>query len=115
MVSRRIPSMVQHAPSKSSDPGAWMEEAACAGMAFSGDFRKNGDPFFPTSVAPAAAQEAQALCGGCRVKDTCGFYASADKDSLRYGIFGGTTPEERIRVKRRNERSRRASEKEESK
>lgn len=77
-----------------------MDQAACAGW----DFEKNGDPFYPTSSAPAAAQQAQAVCKGCRVQDTCAFYARAEADTFRYGIFAGSTPEDRSRAARKRAR-----------
>lgn len=97
MANRGMRSMVAHAPTKSNDPTSWQDDAACLRW----DFKKNGDPFFPTSTAPAAAQPAQAICGGCRVRQTCKFYANENADTFRYGIYGGTTGEDRIRERRR--------------
>ncbi|WP_313813013.1 WhiB family transcriptional regulator [Glutamicibacter sp.] len=107
MATRGMRSMVAHAPSKASDSAAWQEDAACVRW----DFKKHGDPFFPTSAAPAAAQQAQAICGTCRVRQICGFFAHEDANTFKYGIYGGTTAEDRIRARRRTQQeARRARE-----
>jgi WhiB family transcriptional regulator, redox-sensing transcriptional regulator len=73
------------------------------------------DVFFPVAVGTAASKQvtrALRICDGCSVRQQCLDYAmrSGEKD----GIWGGTTPEERIRTRRaRNRRpARRAWEEE---
>jgi len=67
---------------------AWAEAAACVGM--------KGDPYFPADGdEPTAA--ALRVCDGCPVASNC--LASAllyeAADGLRYGWWGGLSPEER--------------------
>jgi len=64
------------------------------------------DLFFPISSAgPGERQIARAkmICAGCRVRQECLDFALAH-DQL-YGIWGGTTPEDRQRARRRKRRA----------
>jgi WhiB family transcriptional regulator, redox-sensing transcriptional regulator len=66
------------------------------------------DLFFPIAVGGAAVRQvtqAQRICAGCRVRQQCLEFAMQTGET--YGIWGGTTPEERIRVRRRDMRRRR--------
>ena len=63
----------------------------------------NADPdmFFPVAVGTAASKQvslALRICEGCAVRQHCLDFAmrSGEKD----GIWGGTTPEQRIRARR---------------
>lgn len=67
----------------------------------------NADPdlFFPIAVGTAVSKQvsrALRICEGCLVKQQCLDFAvrSGEKD----GIWGGTTPEERIRARRARSR-----------
>ena len=67
----------------------------------------NADPdlFFPVAVGTAVSKQvsrALRLCQGCTVRQYCLDFAmqSGEKD----GIWGGTTPEERIRARRARNR-----------
>jgi WhiB family redox-sensing transcriptional regulator len=67
----------------------------------------NADPdmFFPIAVGTAASKQvsrALRLCQGCTVRQHCLDFAmqSGEKE----GIWGGTTPEERIRARRARNR-----------
>ena len=67
----------------------------------------NADPdmFFPVAVGTAASKQvsqALRLCQGCTVRQHCLDFAmqSGEKE----GIWGGTTPEERIRARRARNR-----------
>jgi WhiB family transcriptional regulator, redox-sensing transcriptional regulator len=53
--------------------------------------------FFPAT--PQEEAEALALCATCPVRAQCLEYALRNKES--HGIWGGTTPEERRRIRRR--------------
>jgi WhiB family transcriptional regulator, redox-sensing transcriptional regulator len=67
------------------------------------------DLFFPVAIGGAASKQvtqAQRICAGCGVRQQCLEFAMRTGET--YGIWGGTTPEERIRVRRRNMRRRRA-------
>jgi len=63
------------------------------------------DLFFPISGgAPSAREEAKALriCARCVVRQRCLDFAVQMGES--YGIWGGTTPGERVRARRRKSR-----------
>jgi len=68
----------------------WREEAACRGM----------DPalFFPGPDEDP--ERALAVCRTCPVRDECLEWAIAAHE--RYGIWGGTTEQERRRLARRS-------------
>lgn len=81
----------------------WREAGACASA--------DPDLFFPISTAgKAAAQIARArrVCAGCRVRRQCLDFALATGEIE--GIWGGTTPDERIRARRKETARRRARE-----
>lgn len=81
--------------------GGWAARGAC----------RDSDPelFFPvTEVGPSAAQlvRAKAVCGRCPVRAEClEFALSSGQD---FGIWGGTTRDERrlIRRRRRGQRQK---------
>ena len=78
------------------------------------DWRKTGaclaadpDLFFPVGADTASAPEASralSLCGHCPVKRQCLDFAIQTGETN--GIWGGTTPEERIHVLRGRNRRR---------
>ncbi|MCL2582846.1 MAG: WhiB family transcriptional regulator [Streptosporangiales bacterium] len=80
----------------------WIEAAACL----------DADPelFFPVAAGEAGerqASRAQRICDHCQVRRECLEYAMSN--SQMHGIWGGTTPEDRIRARRqRADRRRRA-------
>ena len=64
------------------------------------------DLFFPISPAgPGERQIARAktICAGCRVRQECLDFALSHDQT--YGIWGGTTPEDRQRDRRRKRRA----------
>jgi WhiB family transcriptional regulator, redox-sensing transcriptional regulator len=79
---------------------------------FSPDWRADGacrtadpDLFFPIAMGGGASRQiakAQQICAGCPVKQQCLDFAMQTRESA--GIWGGTTPEERIRVLRARHR-----------
>jgi WhiB family transcriptional regulator, redox-sensing transcriptional regulator len=87
-----------------------------SGTALAGDWRAvaaclHADPdlFFPTSPGgPSRAEvaRAKAYCARCPVRRQCLEFAEASGPV--YGIWGGTTLEERQRVRRREQRAARA-------
>ena len=87
--------MIQLAPEKSTDPNAWMDQAACADLAKTWDYRKDGDPFYPVSSAPFAAMEGKKICEGCPVVSICYEHGQSNPNSRQYGTFGGLSQEER--------------------
>jgi len=78
----------------------WREAGAC--------LTADPDLFFPVAVGDAAGQQvsrALRICANCTVKQQCLEFAMRTREPV--GIWGGTTPEERVRVLRaRNRRSR---------
>jgi WhiB family redox-sensing transcriptional regulator len=67
------------------------------------------DLFFPISMTGRALDQiakAKAICAGCRVRAECLEFAQTHDST--YGIWGGTTPEDRQRVRRRERRAARA-------
>ncbi|HEV7887935.1 MAG TPA: WhiB family transcriptional regulator [Acidimicrobiales bacterium] len=82
------------------DVDKWRAESACRDA--------DVNLFFPAGVTgPAEVQilEAKAICAACPVRETC--LAFAIQTNQEYGIWGGTTEDER-RVLRRAWRARRA-------
>ena len=83
-------------------PAGWREAGACASA--------DPDLFFPISAAgKGAAQVARArrVCAGCRVRRQCLDFAIAAGEAE--GIWGGTTPEERLRARRETARRARGT------
>jgi len=64
---------------------------------------KEPDLFFPEDLTPLRKNEAtelaKQLCSSCPVLDLCKSYAITSREN--YGIWGGTTPEERSQIKRK--------------
>jgi WhiB family redox-sensing transcriptional regulator len=80
--------------------GDWQSQGACL----------NADPdvFFPISLAGASATQiraARAICAGCRVRSACTDYAV--EHSEIQGIWGGTTDDERKKLRRSRARAAR--------
>jgi WhiB family transcriptional regulator, redox-sensing transcriptional regulator len=64
------------------------------------------DLFFPisaTGLAEKQIAQAKTICAGCRVSQECLEFAQTH--DLTYGIWGGTTPEDRQRERRRKRRA----------
>lgn len=65
---------------------SWQEHAACEGV--------DVELFYPVTSDPTpATREALRICAGCPVRDTC--LAEAVARGERYGIWGGTLPDQR--------------------
>jgi WhiB family redox-sensing transcriptional regulator len=68
------------------------------------------DLFFPVATGPVAVKQmtmARRICAGCPVRQQCLDFAMRTGET--HGVWGGTTPEERIRARRaRTQRRRRA-------
>lgn len=80
----------------SSRDGDWSNHAACL----------NEDPelFFPigeSALAEAQIRDAQAVCASCPVRTPCLTFAL--NTNVSYGVWGGTEPKERARMRRRIE------------
>lgn len=80
--------------------GEWQAAGACL----------SADPeiFFPVSAAGASApqiEQARRICARCPVQRECLDWAMSSGEM--HGIWGGTTPEERTRVRRKEAARRR--------
>jgi WhiB family redox-sensing transcriptional regulator len=79
----------------------WRSASAC--------LHADPDLFFPISMTGRAVEQtakAKAICTGCAVRRQCLEYARAHGPF--YGIWGGTTVEERQQARRREQRAARA-------
>ena len=101
MLESAIFSTTITAPKGSSNYVAWMERAACAGW----DFKKNGDPFFPTGTSTSAAMDAFKICAACPVKEECFEHSMEDSDSRKHGVYAGATPHERSEISRKRKKA----------
>jgi WhiB family transcriptional regulator, redox-sensing transcriptional regulator len=79
---------VRSLPREVSPPDHWQERAACYGL--------DAEIFFPTTEEEAGL--ALSYCSICTVKDLC--LAWALQNGERYGVWGGTTEQERRRLNR---------------
>ena len=77
---------VQDLPAQVSPPDHWQERAACYGL--------DPEVFFPTTEEEAGL--ALSYCGICQVKEIC--LAWAVRNGERYGVWGGTTEQQRRRL-----------------
>jgi WhiB family redox-sensing transcriptional regulator len=68
--------------------GRWTDRAACRGT--------DTEIFFPANAEEEA--EALSICATCPVRAQCLDYAVRNRET--YGIWGGTTPEQRRRMRR---------------
>lgn len=69
---------------------SWRTQAACADL--------GSDAFFLAGDDLAGMRKAQKVCAGCPVKDDCLAFAIDTNQPL--GVWGGTTPNERRRLRR---------------
>lgn len=84
---------------------SWMADAACEGssLVVQASFFADVGSGYTRSEARLAVLEAKALCLGCDVQAECLAFALAG--DLR-GIWGGTTHEERLKIRQRADRRR---------
>jgi WhiB family redox-sensing transcriptional regulator len=80
---------VRNLPKHAMPPDRWQERAACYGL--------DPEVFFPTTEEEAGL--ALSYCGVCRVRELC--LAWAVQNGERYGVWGGTTEQQRRRLIRR--------------
>jgi WhiB family transcriptional regulator, redox-sensing transcriptional regulator len=77
-------------------PGRWAERALCA--------QADPDAWFPDKGQRALAAIAIQICGHCPVRAQCLDYALSGADTwggIATGIWAGTTPQERDRLRQR--------------
>lgn len=101
-MNRRREGSGSRMPMSTNSSGNWRAASAC--------LRADPDLFFPISSAGRAIiqiTKAKAICARCPVRHQCLEFARANEPL--YGIWGGTTLEERERVRRREQRTARAS------
>ena len=77
---------VQNLPKQVSPPDTWQEKSACYGL--------DPEVFFPTTEEEAGL--ALSYCGVCSVREVC--LAWAVLNGERYGVWGGTTEQQRRRL-----------------
>lgn len=77
---------VRSLPQQVSPPDHWQELSACYGL--------DPEVFFPTTEEEAGL--ALSYCGVCSVRDVC--LAWAVRNGERYGVWGGTTEQQRRRL-----------------
>jgi len=85
-----------------ADPEGWAAQGACQ--------RSDPELFFPVAPAgPAAAQIAQAkdVCATCQVRQECLEFAL--ESGQKFGVWGGTTEDERRALRRRRLLAHRAA------
>lgn len=75
----------------------WMDFAACRGV--------NPDLFFPERWDGHGEESAKAVCAVCPVCRPCLEYALANKCFNNQGVLGGTTVNERTRIRRQRRRA----------
>jgi WhiB family redox-sensing transcriptional regulator len=85
------------ARTEASPPDSWRQAAACEGSP--------SNVFYPENEFEMAA--AKAICARCPVRNVC--LETALRNNERYGVWGGLTPRERTRVRRRNLRDLRVA------
>lgn len=76
-------------------PGQWAERALCA--------QADPDAWFPEKGQRDLAATATRICGRCPVRTQCLDYALSGADTwkgITTGIWGGTTPQERVQLRR---------------
>ena len=76
---------------------SWRADGACLSA--------DPDLFFPIAPGTANSKQvalAQRICAGCAVRQRCLDFALGNAEM--HGIWGGTTPEERIRARRARRR-----------
>jgi len=71
----------------------WLDQAACRDL--------DPERFFPEPGEQTKAAEAKAICAGCQVRDQCRDLAvnAAGGIDQDHGVFGGTLPAERSRLR----------------
>ena len=86
----RLPDVdVASLPAHPSPPDQWQDRAACFGI--------DPDVFFPVSEDEAG--QALGFCHSCRIREECLSWAL--KNGERYGVWGGTSEQQRRRLQRR--------------
>lgn len=79
-------------PDRSTPPVLEREDRACAGI--------DPEVFYPDRGDSKTAKQARELCGRCPVRQPCLDWAVETRQ--RWGVWGGTTPEERKAILRRS-------------
>lgn len=59
----------------------------------------DADIFYPDEYDDASVAEAKSICNDCWMKNDCLEFALSTRE--KEGIWGGTTPDERYRIRRR--------------
>lgn len=89
MEDEQVPEARHHPGGRSAADPDWIHQAACRSLPTS--------VFFPSPGEDRGVTLAKAICAGCLVKDACLEFGLHQPD----GIWGGATPGERRRIRRR--------------
>lgn len=73
----------------------WRDLASCLGL--------DTDLFFPDQGMPGISDQAKAVCGECLVSKECMHFALTHDQE--FGVWGGTSAFDRIKIKRQRRRS----------
>lgn len=95
-----------------SDLEPWADDGACRGLPpsifYPNIFDAAGNEIIDDGQGVGDTsqyyEQARAICGACPVKEECLDYALRERE--RYGMFGGLTPIERLRIERKGRRDR---------
>lgn len=71
----------------------WMDDMACRGLSDLFFSEERSDNSVSTRIAAA-----KTVCGKCPVRRECLTFANAERCSREWGVYGGTTPDERRRL-----------------
>ena len=92
-----ISSTLNHMPMFNISPPSWMEDALCQEVGV--------EVFFPPDDKPVSRdfyRQAKRICDNCPVKKQCLDFGISDQ----YGVWGGTTPQERVKIREVRRKSR---------
>jgi WhiB family redox-sensing transcriptional regulator len=76
----------------------WMLFAACSEF----EVEESDRLFFCGRGQARLADQARAICAGCEVQGECLEFALRNPEETEYGVWGGTTPGQRRRLRGRS-------------
>lgn len=84
------------------DRPEWITDAACRGMGPGLFYDWETIPGRGERISDGSLAKARAVCATCPVQYECLAYAltTLDRIEVDHGVWGGTTPEQRVRLRR---------------
>jgi hypothetical protein len=79
-------------------PQPWMARGSCTSHPDPDLWHTDKLDDLPTAVVADRTREAKGICAGCTVRADCEAFGRLPGPSLEYGIYGGTTPNQRGRA-----------------